>query len=51
MKALPTIPPSYSAKRSGEIIVYHESVSYGLSYYLTLLHLCGWHEVRSRSGG
>ena len=28
MKALPTIPPSYSAERSGEIIVYDESVPY-----------------------
>ena len=28
MKALPTIPPSYSAERSGEIIVYDDSVPY-----------------------
>jgi len=28
MKALPTIPPSYSAERSGEIIVYDEIVPY-----------------------
>ena len=28
MKALPTIPPSYSAERSGEMIVYDESVPY-----------------------
>lgn len=28
MKALPTIPPSYSVERSGEITVYDESVPY-----------------------
>ena len=28
MKALPTIPPSYSVERSGEISVYDESVPY-----------------------
>ena len=28
MKALPTIPPSYSVERSGEIIVYGENVPY-----------------------
>jgi len=28
MKALPTIPPSYSVERSGEIAVYDESVPY-----------------------
>jgi serine/threonine protein kinase len=28
MKALPTIPPSYSAERAGEITVYDESVPY-----------------------
>ena len=28
MKALPTLPPSYSAERSGEIVVYDESVPY-----------------------
>lgn len=28
MKALPTVPPSYSVERSGEITVYDESVPY-----------------------